>query len=168
VGVYVLEHFEADISILSANIMVVRSTSTCSSSQYEPPDPSNRHMAKAARYTMCCVEETMRPKSTARFAGAISPALASVGLGSRSRLFAEVRRDEAGRRVLLASSALQCVAIIRRGAKLLVLLCAEGSDSMLALPLSPLPALALALPVRLLIGAFGGGKGLLTPACCST
>jgi len=34
-----------------------------------------------------------------------------------------------------------------RGPRLLWLLCAEGSESMLAL--SPLPALALALPVRL-------------------
>lgn len=57
--------------------------------------------------------------------------------------------------------------ITRRGAKLLWLLCAEGSDSILALPLSPLPALALALPVRLLVGALGG-YGLLTPTCCST
>ena len=54
---------------------------------------------------------------------------------------------------------------ICRGAKLLVLLWADGSESMLALPLSPLPALALALPVRLLTGGFGGGNGLLTPAC---
>ena len=77
-------------------------------------------------------------------------------------------RDDSKNCVSLLLLALQCIAIIGRGAKLLVLLCAEGSDSILALPLSPLPALALALPVRLLIGPFGGGSGLLTPACCST
>jgi hypothetical protein len=83
-------------------------------------------------------------------------------------VFSGHRGEDVGNPVLLGASVLQCIAIIGRGAKLLVLLCAEGSDSILALPLSPLPALALALPVRLLIGAFGGGNGLLTPACCST
>jgi hypothetical protein len=54
------------------------------------------------------------------------------------------------------------------GPRLLWLLCAEFSESILAL--SPLPALALALPVRLRTfgrGAFGGYE-LLTPAYCST
>jgi len=53
-----------------------------------------------------------------------------------------------------------CALTMGRGAKLLVLLFAEGSDSMLSL----LPALALALPVRLFTGGFGGND-LLTPAC---
>lgn len=55
-----------------------------------------------------------------------------------------------------------------RGPRLLWLLCAEGSESMLAL--SPLPALALAEPVRLrtFMGPFLGGLRALTPANCST
>ena len=56
-----------------------------------------------------------------------------------------------------------------RGPRLLWLLCAEFSESTCAL--SPLPALALALPVRLRTFLGGGplsGYWLLTPACCST
>ena len=55
-----------------------------------------------------------------------------------------------------------------RGPKLLWLLCAEFSESIRAL--SPLPALALALPVRLRTTCGGPlyGCGLLTPAYCST
>jgi len=54
-----------------------------------------------------------------------------------------------------------------RGPRLLVLLCAEGSESMFAL--SPLPMLADAEPVRLRVftGPFGGWRAL-TPAYCST
>lgn len=54
-----------------------------------------------------------------------------------------------------------------RGPRLLWLLCAEFSESMCAL--SPLPALALALPVRLRLftGPLGRWRAL-TPACCST
>jgi hypothetical protein len=60
--------------------------------------------------------------------------------------------------------------IAGRAPRLLWLLCAEFSESRWALaPLSPLPALALALPVRLrtFIGPFCGWRAL-TPACCST
>lgn len=53
-----------------------------------------------------------------------------------------------------------------RGPRLLWLLCADGSESRWVE--SPLPALALALPVRLRALCVLGGWRLLTPACCST
>ena len=54
-----------------------------------------------------------------------------------------------------------------RGPRLLWLLCAEGSDESRCRE-SPLPALALALPVRLRTILPLGGWRALTPACCST
>lgn len=167
---YVLDHLEADISLLSARDMgVMLSTPTCPPSQHEPRRLVNSSDGQSGRiyYVLRRINNETQPDNCSSWSSRVRNGH-SVKSGTDRGCSLRWLGDDAGNRLLLPSLTLQWIASIARGAKLLVLLCAEGSDSMLALPLSPLPALALALPVRLLIGAFGGGNGLLTPACCST
>lgn len=161
------EHLEADISMRSANHGLGPKHGHVPPSQHEPRRLINSSYGQVGHryYVLRRINIGIQPDTVPAVAVLLATVLRVAKIDA---VFSGRLGEDTGHRVLPGALGPQCIAIIGRGAKLLVLLCAEGSDSILALPLSPLPALALALPVRLLIGAFGGGKGLLTPACCST